>query len=307
MIPTGRVRALPLALLLLAPALSRAQESPRVADERVVLHTNAGDIVLALYPDVAPKHVEQVLRLARLGDYDSTRFVRVIPGFMVQLADAADRAVPLNDAQAAALRPLRAEFSSLHHRRGVLSMSRDPSDPDSASSAFSILLGDWPQGDGRCTIFGRVEAGMDVVDEFLKVPRDDEDRPTARLEVLSAEVLTAAELAGRPLAGARPVASAGSGPAEPERELDAARARALVAALAVMTLLVLAAYAASLLRPKAAPTLNLINALVGAFFLAAAVTPSAYRGRVVSVALFLGILAAFKIMSGAGATPDQKA
>src|SRR6185312_4973541 len=186
--------------LVLAPALARAQAAPRVADERVVLHTNAGDIVLALYPDVAPRHVAQILKLVRLGVYDGTHFLRVIPGFLVQLADASDRAAPLSAEQAAALRPLKAEFSRLHHETGVLSMSRRDDDPDSATSAFSILVGDWPQGDGRYTIFGRVQEGMDVVAEFLKVPRDDDDRPMTRLEVLGAEVVTAAELARRPLA-----------------------------------------------------------------------------------------------------------
>ena len=71
--------------LLLAPASLTAQTTPRVADERVILHTNAGDIVLALYPDAAPAHVAQFLKLVRLGVYDTTRFLRVIPGFLVQI------------------------------------------------------------------------------------------------------------------------------------------------------------------------------------------------------------------------------
>ena len=301
-------RAALLLALLLPPALARAQAGPRVADERVILHTNAGDIVLALYPDVAPKHVAQILKLVRLGDYDATHFLRVIPGFLVQLADVTDRATPLNDEQTAALHPLKAEFSKLHHESGVLSMSRDENDPDSASSSFSILVGDWPQGDGRYTIFGRVQEGMEVVDEFLKVPRDDDDQPTTRLEVLSAEVVTAAELARRPLAAARPVTPSASETQAAERDLESERGRALVAALAVMVVLVLGAYVASLRWPRAAPTLNLINVLVGVFFLFAALTPNAYRSRVLSIAIFLGILGTFKLMSGfESPAPDQKA
>jgi len=301
--------ALALALLF-APAAARAQAAPRVADERVLLHTNAGDIVLALYPDVAPRHVAQILKLVRLGDYDATRFLRVIPGFLVQLADVTDRAAPLNETQTSAIHPLKAEFSRLHHEAGVLSMTRDENDPDSASTSFSILLGDWPQGDGRYTIFGRVQEGMEVVDEFLKVPRDDDDQPTTRLEVVSAEVVTAAELARRPLAAARPVTLSASETEAAERDLEAERGRALVAALAVMVLLVLAAYAASLRWPRVAPTLNLINVLVGVFFLFAALTPNAYRSRVLSTAIFLGILGTFKLMSGfesPAPAPDRKA
>jgi cyclophilin family peptidyl-prolyl cis-trans isomerase len=295
--------------LALAPALSRAQPSPRVAEERVVLHTNAGDIVLALFPDAAPKHVAQILKLVRLGVYDTTHFLRVIPGFLVQIADAEDRPAPLDEEQAAAIHPLKAEFNRLHHEAGVLSMSREETNPDSARTSFSIILGEWPQGDGRYTVFGRVQEGMDVVDEFLKVPRDDDDQPTTRLEVLSAEVVTAAELAKRPLAAARPVAPAGAEEQTAARELEAERSKALAAALVVMVLLALAAYAASLRFPRAAPTLNLINVLVGIFFLFAALTPKAYRSRAISIAIFLGILGTFKLMSGfeRAAAPDRKA
>ena len=309
---TGRRAAL-LLTLLLAPAAVRAQAAPRVAIERVILHTNAGDIVLALYPDAAPAHVAQFLKLVRLGVYDTTHFLRVIPGFLVQIADAEDRPVPLNEAQAAAIHPLKGEFNRLHHEAGVLSMSRDEKDSDSARTSFSIILGDWPQGDGRYTVFGRVQEGMEVVDQFLQVPRDDDDQPKTRLEVLSAEVVTAAELAKRPLAAARPVTASPAEEQTAERELETERSKALVAALVVMVLLVLAAYAASVRYPRAAPTLNLINVLVGVFFLFAALTPNAYRSRALSIAIFLGILGTFKLMSGfEGATvptpaPDQKA
>ena len=284
-------------LLALNPARLHAQAEPRVANERVILHTNAGDIVLALYPDVAPRHAAQILKLVKLGAYDSTHFLRVIPGFIAQIAEVTDRPAPLNAAQAAAVKPIKAEFSRLHHENGVLSMSRDEKDSDSALTSFSILLGDWAQGDGRYTIFGRVQEGMEVVDEFLKVPRDDDDQPKTRLEVLSAEAVTAAELARRPLAAARPVAAS---PAEEQAaalELETQRSKVLVAGVALMVLLILASYVALLRFPRAAPTLNLINVLVGVFFLFAILTPDAYRSRALSIAIFLGLLGTFRLMS----------
>jgi peptidyl-prolyl cis-trans isomerase B (cyclophilin B) len=286
------------ALFLLHGLAPRAfAQAPRVAEERVILHTNAGDIVLAFYPDAAPKHVAQILKLVRLGVYDSTHFLRVIPGFLVQVADASDRPAPLSRAQTAAIHPLKAEFSRLHHEAGVLSMSRDDDNPDSAMTSFSILLNDWPEGDGRYTIFGRVQEGMEVVDEFLKVPRDDEDQPKVRLEVLSAEVVTAAELARRPLAAARAVTASPSEEQAAARELETERGKALVAALAVMVVLALAAYVAAVRFPRAAPTMNLIGVLVGVFFLFAALTPNAYRSRALSIAIFIGLLATFRLMS----------
>jgi cyclophilin family peptidyl-prolyl cis-trans isomerase len=283
-------------ILVLAPSRLLAQASPRVANERVLLHTNAGDIVFALYPDAAPRHVAQILKLVRMGAYDNSHFLRVIPGFLVQMAEITDRPVPLNAAQAAAIHPLKAEFSRLHHEAGVLSMSRDENNPDSALTSFSIMLADWPQGDGRYTIFGRVQEGMEVVDEFLKVPLDN-DQPKTRLEVLSVEVVTAAQLARRPLAAARPVTASADEVQAAERELDAERSKVLVAGLIAVVLLVLASYVALLRFPRAAPTLTLISILVGVFILFAALTPDAYHSRALSIAIFLGLLATFRLMS----------
>lgn len=233
----------------------------------------------------------------RLGVYDSAHFLRIVPGFFAQVGDVADRAVPLTPAQTAAIHPLKAEFSRVRHETGVLSMSRDENDLDSARTSFSIMLVDWPQGDGRYTVFGRVQEGMEVVDEFLKMPRDSDDQPLTRLEITSAEVVTAAELAKRPLAAARPV--------EPSRvETDAAaravedeRSRVLIGGLALMVLLLLATYVASIRFPRAAPTLTLINILVGTFLLFAALTPDAYRSRLLAFVVFFGLLGTFKLMS----------
>jgi cyclophilin family peptidyl-prolyl cis-trans isomerase len=286
------------AALALALCAARANAQPaRVADERVILHTNAGDIVLAFYPDAAPRHVAQILKLVRLGVYDSAHFLRVVPGFIAQVGEVTDRVVPLTGPQAAAIHPLRAEFGRAHHEYGSLSMTRDEKDLDSARTSFSIMLTDWPQGDGRYTVFGRVQEGMEVIDEFEKVARDADDQPLTRLEIASAEVVTAAQLAGRPLAPARPVAAS---PAETDaaaRDLERERSRVMTGGLALMLLLVLATYAASLRFPNAAPTLNLINVLVGVFLLFAALTPDAYKSGVLSFAVFFGLLGTFKLMS----------
>src|SRR5262249_52345369 len=102
-------------LLVAAVPVPADQPSPRLAPERIVLHTPAGDAVLALYPDIAPRHVEQILRLVRLGAYDSTHFFRVIPNFVVQLSIVQDRTLPLTAEQRAAIQRIPAEFSSLSH------------------------------------------------------------------------------------------------------------------------------------------------------------------------------------------------
>src|SRR6516165_7393641 len=96
---------LALALVLAATTAAAA------GDERVILRTSCGDLVLALYPDVAPKHVEQFLTLVRLGVYDGTCFHRIDPGFVAQNAGAFDRRGALTPAQQAAIHKIPAEFS----------------------------------------------------------------------------------------------------------------------------------------------------------------------------------------------------
>ena len=185
-------------MLLVVPAGAQAQ-SPRLSDECVVLHTVGGDVVIALYPDAAPEHVRQILNLVRLGCYDHTHFGRVEPGFVLQLDDVAERPedYPLRHAQLAAIHPIKAEFSpTLHHRRGTVSMAREDGKPDSATTSFSILLGEADHLDGQYTIFGEVVFGMDAVDKLVQVPPRFYD-PTIRpvplvpLEVLKAEVIEA--------------------------------------------------------------------------------------------------------------------
>ena len=88
---------------LLAGAGAAAAESPRKGPERVVFNTPAGDLVFALYPDVAPANVRQFLTLVEQGVYDSTRFGRLEPGFVLQLFMAEDRRVTLSDSQRALL------------------------------------------------------------------------------------------------------------------------------------------------------------------------------------------------------------
>ncbi len=130
---------------LVCAAQAAAQETtaaPRVAAQRIVLRTNVGDMVLALYPEVAPRHAEQLLKLARLGVFDGVNFFRVESTFVAQLADARYKQPAPSPEQLEAIHPLPAEFSALRHRRGTLSMARYDDRPDSGETSFSILLGD---------------------------------------------------------------------------------------------------------------------------------------------------------------------
>jgi cyclophilin family peptidyl-prolyl cis-trans isomerase len=173
----------------------------KVGDERVLLHTNRGDLVLGLYDSVAPKHAAQIRKLVRAGVYDSTTIFRVEPGFLVQVVNAQNRQKALSKEQHAAISPIPAEFSKLKHRPGVLSMARDDDDVNSAETSFSIMLGRAPELDGKYTIFGEVLWGQPLLAMIARDPTDARKRPFTPIVIETAEVKTAQEIAGLQAAG----------------------------------------------------------------------------------------------------------
>src|SRR5262249_51794831 len=143
-----------------------------------------------------------------LGVYDTMHFGGVQPGFYLQLYHTDERLVPMSEEAEKSLTPIHGELSNLHHHRGTLSMPPAVSDdPDSAVSAFSIMLGDASHVDGKQAIFGHVESGLDVLDRLEAVPRQEgTTRPAVRLTILQAEVVPESALPGLVLEKARSVA-----------------------------------------------------------------------------------------------------
>jgi cyclophilin family peptidyl-prolyl cis-trans isomerase len=180
---------------LLIAASSGGAPRPQPGNERVLLRTNRGDVVLALYPDVAPRHTAQILELVRLGVYDSTWIYRVQPGFMVQLGNAQNRRRPLSPEQLAAIHKLPAEFSAVPHTTGVLSMAREVADPNSAETSFSFMLNAAPHLDGKYTVFGEVEWGLALLTMIADEPRDEHDTPRNPVVIEQALVQTGEEIA----------------------------------------------------------------------------------------------------------------
>ena len=148
---------------------------------RAVLETTAGRITLEFFPDRAPAHVRQFLRLAASGVYDGTAFHRVVRGFVIQGGYLTSRKEPLDDRQQAYVRTLQPEFTPTPHERGILSMARTQ-ELASATSSFFIVLGRTPSLDNQYTVFGRVVEGLDVIDTIEGVPVDGET-PVTRIEV----------------------------------------------------------------------------------------------------------------------------
>jgi len=149
-----------------------AQTATPKANPRVTLETSKGNIVLELYPDKAPKSVENFLQYVRSGFYDGVIFHRVIPGFMIQgggfnadMTQKPTKGAIQNEAD-----------NGLHNDRGTVAMART-GDPHSASAQWFINVADnhsldhkgkTQQGWGYA-VFGKVVEGMGAVDAIVAV------------------------------------------------------------------------------------------------------------------------------------------
>ena len=130
-------------------------------EDTLYLDTAHGRVVIAMRCDLAPNHCAQIKELTRKGFYNGVPFHRVIDGFMAQTGD------PTGTGAGGSGHKLKAEFSNEKHVRGIVSMAR-ASDPDSADSQFFIMFAPLPSLDGKYTIWGKVESGMEFVDKIKK-------------------------------------------------------------------------------------------------------------------------------------------
>lgn len=172
------------------PAASSEEEAQPEEPEGhpyAVIKTREGPIEIKLRPDLAPKTVENFIRLAEENFYYKTLFHRVIPGTIIQGGDPNSRDNnPYNDGQGNSGTFLPAEFSREPFQRGTVAMARS-SDPNSASCQFFICLKRMAQWDGDYTVFGEVTEGIELADKWSRSPRSKDprlkDRPTANLTI----------------------------------------------------------------------------------------------------------------------------
>ncbi|MBO4678175.1 MAG: peptidylprolyl isomerase [Lachnospiraceae bacterium] len=137
---------------------------------------DGGVMKLELYPDIAPKTVENFVSLVQKEFYNGLIFHRVIKGFMIQGGD------PEGTGMGGPGYSIPGEFSAngfdnnLKHTEGVISMARSM-DPDSAGSQFFIMHKTSPHLDGSYAAFGKIIEGMDVVNKIATTKTDWDDRP----------------------------------------------------------------------------------------------------------------------------------
>jgi peptidyl-prolyl cis-trans isomerase B (cyclophilin B) len=137
---------------------------------QAIIQTNHGPIHVELFPDDAPKTVNNFVKLVNDGFYDRVIFHRVIPDFMIQGGD------PTGTGSGGPGYSFEDEFNDHKVERGALAMAN--AGPNTNGSQFFIVTTEAaPWLDGKHTVFGRVTDGMDVVDTISELPRDARDKP----------------------------------------------------------------------------------------------------------------------------------
>lgn len=151
----------------------------------ILITMENGDTMSAeLYPEIAPKTVENFVKLVNEKFYDGLIFHRVIPGFMIQGGD------PQGTGMGGPGYSIVGEFSNngfpndLKHTRGVLSMAR-AMDPNSAGSQFFIMHQDAPHLDGQYAAFGKLTDGFDTLDKIASTKTNWQDRPKEEQKIQS--------------------------------------------------------------------------------------------------------------------------
>jgi len=173
-----------------APAAAAAdlpavvEKSKEMKTMKIEMKTSMGTIKADLYPEEAPKTVENFVTLAKKGFFEGIIFHRVIPGFMVQTGD------PTGTGMGGPGYSFKDEFSKnlRHTEPGMFSMAN--SGPNTNGSQFFITVAATPWLDNKHSIFGKVTEGMDVVEKIVSVKKDGRDKPVTPVKI---EKVTIAE------------------------------------------------------------------------------------------------------------------
>jgi peptidyl-prolyl cis-trans isomerase B (cyclophilin B) len=157
---------------------------------KAIIKTRFGEMEMKFFPELAPRHVENFIKLAKSGFYNGTIFHRVIPGFMIQGGDPNTKNSLRKDTfgqggpkdEKGNPIHLKAEFTDTPHKRGIVSMAR-AGEPDTAGSQFFIVVEDSFFLDRKYTVFGEVNKGLGIADKIAGLPRNEQDLPNDRIEM----------------------------------------------------------------------------------------------------------------------------
>ena len=152
-------------LLLTIGLIMTVSDAARAGDPEntLILEIEHGTVVIEMFPDVAPKHVERIKELTREGFYDGVVFHRVMEGFMAQTGD------PTGTGTGGSGENIVAEFSTVPFTRGTVGMAR-AQNPNSGDSQFFIMFAEGSFLNGQYTVWGQVVEGMEAVDKIKTAP-----------------------------------------------------------------------------------------------------------------------------------------
>lgn len=183
-------------LLFMCFGCGKYEETDKVTDYVKIDVEGYGDIIIELYPDIAPITVENFKNLVNDGFYDGLTFHRVSTNFVIQTGD------PTGTGAGGSEKTIKGEFSNngvinnLSHKRGVVSMARRSDEVESeetynsASSQFFIVQFDAPYLDGSYASFGKVVKGMAVVDSIASVSVDSYEKPLDDIKINNIKFVT---------------------------------------------------------------------------------------------------------------------
>jgi cyclophilin family peptidyl-prolyl cis-trans isomerase len=155
-----------------------------------VVTTDLGSFRLEFYPDKAPKHVQQFIKLARSGYYDGSAFHRAISRAVVQGGDPLLKkaTTPKELWGTGGLNMLAEEFNDVKHVRGTVSTVRIPNKAGSDGAQFFITLYPVTQYDGQYTAFGQVNEGLEIVEKISLAPADAQQRLQTPVKIISVKI-----------------------------------------------------------------------------------------------------------------------
>jgi len=169
-----------------------------ILDPVVILETNLGKIAIGFFPNDAPNHVQNFIKLSVSGFYDGTIFHRIIPGFMIQGGDPNTiDGDPSTWGTGGPDERVDAEFNTIKHNRGIVSMARS-ADPNSGGSQFFIIHKDSNFLDEQYTVFGRIvtEASFQTLDKIAAVEIGESDMPidTEQVKIIKVTIVNRSEV-----------------------------------------------------------------------------------------------------------------
>ena len=171
---------------LTSNSFSQEAQTRFIENPIVTLETNYGNLSIEFFPQDAPNHVRNFITLANQGFYDGTLFHRVIPGFMIQGGDPNTiNGDPSTWGQGGPDEKIDAEFNSIKHNRGIVSMARS-ADPNSAGSQFFIVHQNSNFLDGEYTAFGRIvtEESFETLDKIANLKIAYKDVPADEVKII---------------------------------------------------------------------------------------------------------------------------